>query len=95
MRYESPLEHGAFRRDEQNNDEDTLEDDFQPRAITIRPGAGLGVGVTRGMPQRVSYGIARLMLITNSFAWPNAINRLHPERRLISMTRAGGHNQSP
>lgn len=50
MRYESPLEHGAFRQEQ--NDNDTTEDDFQTRAITIRAGAGLGI--SRAIPEGVS-----------------------------------------
>jgi hypothetical protein len=53
MRYESPLEHGAFRVNEAE-EVPQQETSFQPRAISIRPGAGLGVGVVRPMPERVS-----------------------------------------
>jgi hypothetical protein len=53
MRYESPLQHGAFRANEAE-EVPPQQDTFQPRAISIRPGAGLGVGVVRPVPERVS-----------------------------------------
>lgn len=50
MRYESPLEHGAFtNNDTDNNGEDASS---QGTAISIRPTAGLGVGVVRPPPER-------------------------------------------
>jgi hypothetical protein len=56
MRYESPLEHGAFlsRAGDEAGEVPQQQDDFQPRVISIRPGAGLAVGVVRTMPERVS-----------------------------------------
>lgn len=54
MRYESPLEHGAFSREVPQPQQDT----FQPRAVSIRPGAGLAVGVVRPVPERVSFIIS-------------------------------------
>ncbi|CAB9526250.1 expressed unknown protein [Seminavis robusta] len=53
MRYESPLEHGAFRN--ASREEEEPQDAFQPRTISIRPNAGLGVGVLRAQPERVNF----------------------------------------
>ena len=50
MRYESPLEHGAFSTTTRRDEDPPQES----RTISIRPTAGLGVGVVRAIPDRVS-----------------------------------------
>ena len=58
MRYESPLDHGAFHGDRANNNNNDNNNpprqNHEARTISIRPSAGLGVGVVRAMPERVS-----------------------------------------
>ena len=59
MRYESPLDHGAFHGDRANTNDDNdspPQQNHEARTISIRPTAGLGVGVVRAMPERVSEG---------------------------------------
>jgi len=66
MRYESPLEHSAFRHGNHDNNEDAGS---EARAISIRPTAGLGVGVVRAAPERVS----DLTCILGWIGWAPAI----------------------